>query len=97
LRIDPVQSLLPPKRFAGLAAALAHHIKIVRTHRLKRRQHVFHASANRRPLLQEIVGSLGARIERRAGYGEDLAVLFERESRGDERARAPRGLDHHDT
>jgi hypothetical protein len=47
-------------------------------------------------LLQEIVGSFGARIERRAWDSKDLTVLLERESRGDERARTPRRLDYHD-
>jgi hypothetical protein len=48
-------------------------------------------------LLQEIVGSFGARIEGRAWHGEDLTILFEREPRRDERTRTPRRLDHHDT
>ena len=38
----------------------------LRTHRLERRQHVVDVGADRRALFQEIVGSFGARIERRA-------------------------------
>ena len=45
----------------------------------------------RRALADEIVRAPAARIERRAGDGEDLAVLFERIARGDERARARGG------
>ena len=96
LRIDPVQSLFPPKRLRqarrsprawrqNRSSALARAPSARRPRR-----------ADRRPLLQEIVGPLGARIEGRAGHGEDLTVLLEREPRGDERARASRRLDHHD-
>ena len=37
-------------------------------------------------LLQEIVAAGGARVERRARHGEDLAVLLQREAGGDQRA-----------
>src|ERR1700722_15838225 len=97
LWVDSVQSLFPPKRLARLAAPLAHDIKIVRAYWLERRQHVVHGSADRGALLQKIVGSLGARIEGGPGHGKALTVLLEREPRGDERARAPSRLDHHDT
>jgi hypothetical protein len=49
-----------------------------------------------RALLEQVVGALGARIERRAGHGEHFAALFEREPRGDQRARSPGRFHHHD-
>ena len=48
------------------------------------------------PLLDQAVGAFGARIERRTGNGEHFAALFEREARGDQRARALGGLDDDD-
>ena len=50
----------------------------------------------RRALLDQIVGAGGARIERRAGHGKHLAALFGGHPRGDQRARAVRGLDDDD-
>ncbi len=48
------------------------------------------------PLRKQIVGAAAARVERRARHGEDLAALLERETRGDQRARLRRRLDHDD-
>ena len=47
-------------------------------------------------LLEEPVGALRARIERRARHREHLAALLQRQPRGDERAGALRRLDHDD-
>ena len=48
-----------------------------------------------RALLEQPVGAGGARIERRAGHGEDQPAHFAGEPRADQRARALRRLDHH--
>jgi hypothetical protein len=49
-----------------------------------------------RALLDQAVGSLGARIERRTGHCEDLASLVDRTARGDQRAGTLGGLDDDD-
>ena len=49
-----------------------------------------------RALLDQAVGSLRARIQRRTGHGEDLAALVERTARGDQRAGTLGGLDDDD-
>src|SRR5690606_33162670 len=49
-----------------------------------------------RTLLDQVIATFGTLVERRAGDGEDLAVLFEREARGDQRARALGRFDHDD-
>ena len=49
-----------------------------------------------RALLDQTVGALAARIERRAGHRENLAALFGGHPRGDQRAGAARRFDHHD-
>ena len=49
--------------------------------------------AEDRAIADQIIGAAAARIERRARHGEDIAALFEREARGDERARAQRRFD----
>ena len=63
--------------------------------RLQHARHMVDRGAERRAVADEIVGALGARIERRARNGENLPSLLQGETRGDERARAPRRLDHH--
>src|SRR6185437_758002 len=50
----------------------------------------------RRALLDQFVGPGGARVERRTRHREHLAALFGGNARGDQRARAVRGLDHDD-
>ena len=59
-----------------------------------RTQHVVRALAQLRALADQIVGPLGARIERRARHGQHLASLFAGEARGDQRAGSHLGLDH---
>ena len=61
---------------------------------VRRAEHVFDARAQVRAVAQQVVGSFGARIERRAGRGEDLAPLLGGEAGGDQRAGAARRLDH---
>ena len=51
-------------------------------------EHVGRFGDQRRALLEQAVGALGARIERRARHREHLAALLEREPRGDQRAGA---------
>ena len=63
----------------------------------QRRQHVDHicrVGADRRALFQEIVRAFGARIERRTRNREHFAPLLIGETRGDERTRTTRRLDH---
>ena len=48
------------------------------------------------PCLMQAVRALRARIERRARYRKHFAALLERKPRGDQRARALRGLDDDD-
>ena len=83
-----------PSRGPEAAFLLEGREQIARPHRLERGRHVLDAGADRRALLEEIVRSFRARIERRAGHGEHLPVLLEREPRGDERPRSARRLDH---
>jgi hypothetical protein len=47
-------------------------------------------------LFEQAIGALGARIERGAWNGENFAALFERQPRGDQRARTLGGLDDDD-
>ena len=47
-------------------------------------------------LFEQVVGARGARIERRARYGEHFAPLFRRHPRRDQRAGTMRGLDDDD-
>ena len=64
-----------------------------------RAQHAEHVGGfrhQRRALLEQAVGALRARIERRAGHREHLAALFQRHPRRDQRARAARRLDDDD-
>ena len=60
-------------------------------------EHVGSLGDQRRALLEQAVGALGARIERRARHREHLAALFVGHARGDQRARAARRLDDDDT
>ena len=88
-------ALLAPERLAGLAARLA---MAARSLGRTGSSAVSTSSAPvqivapcfRRSLVPSARGSSGE-----PGHGEDLAVLLEREARGDERARAPRRLDDH--
>ena len=64
--------------------------------RLQHGNNVGRFGNRRRALVDQAVGALGARIERRARHGEDLAALFERQARGDQRAGALRRLDDDD-
>ena len=64
--------------------------------RLDRRDHVGGFGYRRCALLEKTVGAFAAGIEWRAGHREDLASLFARKPRGDQRARAARGLNDHD-
>ena len=57
---------------------------------------VFRAFHEQRAFTDEAVRAVAARVERRARRGEDLAALFEREARGDERAGLGGGLDDDD-
>jgi hypothetical protein len=59
-------------------------------------ENILRLPAKRRPVLQKIVWTLRARIERRSGHGEDFAAIIGREFRGDERAGPARRLHHHD-
>ena len=45
-------------------------------------------------ILDQLVSALGARVERRSRHCKNLAVLFGGETRGDQRARFLRRLDH---
>jgi hypothetical protein len=64
--------------------------------RLQRRDYVGGLGDEHCALLEQAVCTFGARIERRARHGEDLAPLFAGEARGDQRARPARRLDDDD-
>jgi hypothetical protein len=64
--------------------------------RLQHGYYVGRFDDQRRTLLEQPVGALGARIERGAGHREHLAALLAGQPRRDQRAGAARRLhDHH--
>ena len=65
-------------------------------HRREHGEDIVRARHERGALLEQAVGPFVARIERRARHGEDLAALFERHPRGDQRAGALRRFDDDD-
>jgi hypothetical protein len=64
--------------------------------RRDRLDHVGSLGDQCRALLEQVVGAGGARIERRARHGKDLAALFGRHPRRDQRTRALGWFDHDD-
>jgi hypothetical protein len=90
-----------PERHGGLRRQiwLGESEAFVRRNGLPREnvENVFGPGAERRAVAQEVIGSFRARIERRTRNGEDFAALIRGEGGRDERARAARRLDNHDS